>query len=399
MPHHPGTTPDNLRRAYYTAIGHGAKQLNFFCATPLSVAYTENYVVSDALPMWQTIYDLVHETGMFEDVAFDARTRRGDCAILISFAQDLWDSDPAYNHERKCLYLALRQSGYTVDILSEEDIQKGELKRRRIRALFIVGNHLEATTARVIKDWVREGGSLGGYAGGGFFDEHNQPLTILNEVYGIRDQRVERHDKIIMTKQHLPRLTPLDRIVTNIQDVRRECDALAFKQTFTVSDAIVEGKYRDGSPAVLRKEYGKGMAMLFGSFVCSAYIRGAIPVRPYDRSTIPEGFNHFLPTEYDGELGDLVTAPAGWGSCRYDVVTNNPLVETVVMDGPNGVAVAIINWTPQPQDLSLTVQYVPNQFNKVRSILKGPLGGVTRRGVVVDFKLRVDVADMVLIER
>lgn len=398
MPHHPGTTPDNFRRAYYTAIGHGAKQINFFCATPLSVAYTENYVVSEATEMWKAIYDVVQETGQFEHVAFDAKTRRGDCAILISFAQDLWDTDPAYNHERKCLYLALRQSGYTVDFITEEDIQKGELKRRRIRSLFIVGNHLERATANVIKEWVKGGGSLGGYAGGGFFDEHNQPMDILNEVYGISGQKVERHAKVIMTKHELPRLKPLDRITTEIQGVRRECDAIAFKQTFTVKDAIVEGKYRDGSPAVLRKEYGEGVAMLFGSFVCSAYIRQAIPLRPVDRSTVPEGFNHFLPTEYDGELVDLVTAPAGWGSCRYDVVTNNPLVETVVMDGPNGVAVAVINWTPKPQDLTLTVQYVPNQFSKVTSIQKGPLGSI-RRGIVVDFKLTVDVADMILIEK
>jgi hypothetical protein len=399
MPHYPGNTPDNLRRAYYSAIGHGAKQLNFFCATPLSVAYTENYVTSEATETWKTIHELVQETGLFEHVTFDAKTRQGDCALLLSFAQDLWDADPAYNHERKCLYLALRQSGYTVDFVTEEDIQNDALKKRKITSLFIVGNHLETATANVLKEWVKAGGALGGYAGGGFLNEHNEPMDVLKPVYGIKDQKIERRDTVIMTKQQLPRLQPLDRISTKINEVKRDCDALAFKQALVLGDAEVEGKYKDGSPAVVRKEYGNGVGMLFGSFVCSSYIRAGIPLRPFDRSTRPDGFNHFLPTDFDGELVDLVTAPAGWGSARYDVITTNPQVETVVMDGPNGVAVAIINWLPEPQDLTLTIQYIPAQFTKVTSLKKGPLAGVTRRGVVVDFKLRVDVTDMVLIER
>jgi hypothetical protein len=399
MPHYPGTTPANLRRAYYTAIGHGAKQVNFFCATPLSVAYTENYVTSEATETWKTINDLVQETGMFEHIAFDAKTRQGDCALLISFAQDLWDNDPAYNHERKCLYLLLRQSGYTPDFITEEDIQSGALKKRNIRSVFIVGNHLETATAKVLKEFVKEGGSLGGYAGGGFLNEHNQPMTVLNEVYGVKDQKIERRDTVIMTKQQLPRLTPIDRVQTAMNQVKREFDAVGFKQTFVVSDGRIEGKYKDGSPAVIVKEYEKGVGMLFGSFVCSSCIRAGIPLRPFDRSTSPEGFNHFLPSDYDGELIDLATAPAGWGSARYDVITNEPAVETVVMDGPDGVAVSIINWLNEPQDLTLSVQFVPAQFTKVTSIQKGPLKGVTRRGVVIDFRLRVDVADMVLITK
>jgi hypothetical protein len=91
MPHAPGQTPADLRRAWYTALGHGAKQLNFFCATPLSVAYTENYVVSEAADTWRTIHDLVHETGQAEEVLFPAQPRPAEVGLLISFAQDLWD--------------------------------------------------------------------------------------------------------------------------------------------------------------------------------------------------------------------------------------------------------------------------------------------------------------------
>src|SRR5262249_15373888 len=150
------------------------------------------------------------------------------------------------------------------------------------KSLFIVGNHLEAATAKVIKDWVKTGGSVGGYAGGGFLDEHNRPLDTLKEVYGIKDQKLERHDTVIMTKQELPRLVPLDRITGIAPTPKRSCDALAFKQTYVIDDAEVEAKYKDGSPAILQHEYGKGVGMLYGSFVASAYMRGAIPVLPFD---------------------------------------------------------------------------------------------------------------------
>jgi hypothetical protein len=68
------------------------------------------------------------------------------------------------------------------------------------------------------------------------------------------------------------------------------------------------------------------------------------------------------------------------------------------MEGPNGVAVACINFTPTPQDLRLTVQYVPPEFNKVTSIQRGPIKA-QRIKAVIDFKIRVDVADMILIEK
>src|SRR5262249_40416863 len=130
MPHFPGNTPDDLRRAWYTALGHGAKQLDFFCATPLSVAYTENYVTSEAKETWRTSHDLVHETGQMEHVVFPAKVREAEVGMLISFAQDVWETDPAYNHERKCLYLALRQMGFAVDFITEADIQAGRHKKR-----------------------------------------------------------------------------------------------------------------------------------------------------------------------------------------------------------------------------------------------------------------------------
>jgi hypothetical protein len=402
MPHYPGNTPENLRRAWYTALGHGAKQLNFFCATPLSVAYTENYVTSEAKETWRTIHDLVHETGQMEDVVFPAKVRPAEVGMLISFAQDLWEPEPAYNHERKCLYLALRQAGFAVDFITEADIQAGRHRdpKKPLSTIYIIGNHLETVTARELKRWVfNDGGSIQAHAGGGFFNEHNQPMDILNDVYGIRNPKLEQRDQVIMSKQQLPRLQPLDKIHYEYLGKKMEIPALAYKLTFTAGPrAQIWGRYSDGSPAMIRHDYGKGVAILYGSFLASAYIRQGIPVRPYDRGTTRNSFNHFLPTQFDGDLSDIITTGCGTGNVRFDVITNNPMVENVVLEGPKGLAVACINWTNVPQDLRLTVQYVPGGFDKVTSIQHGPLKA-KRAGAVVDFRVRVDVADMILLEK
>jgi hypothetical protein len=400
MPHYPGNTPDDLRRAWYTALGHGAKQLNFFCATPLSVAYTENYVTSEATSTWRTIHDLVYETGQMEHVVYPAKTRRADVAMLISFAQDLWETTPAYNHERKSLYLTMRQMGYAIDFITEEDIQNGRHKDK-YGSIYIIGDHMERATARELRRWVfQDGGVIQGHAGGGFFDEHNRPMDILEDAYGVKNSKVEHRDEVIMSKQQLPRLQPLDQIQWDYMGNKMQIPALAYKQTFAINPRVqVWGRYADGSPAMIRNNYGRGVTILYGSFIASAYIRDGIPRRPYDRGTKASSFNHFLPTEFNGELNDVITAGCGAGNARWDVITDKPItVETVVMEGPSGLAVACINFTPVPQDLHLTVQYVPPEFNKVTSIQRGPIKA-QRIKAIIDFKIRVDVADMILIEK
>jgi hypothetical protein len=399
MPHAPGNTADNFRRSYWTAIGHGAKQINFFCATPLSVGYTENYIVSEAKDTWKAIHEVVHQTGAIEEAILTSRTRVGEVGVLCSFAQDLWETDPVVNHERKSLYLALRHGGYSPEFITEEDVQEDQIQH--LKVIYVVGNHMEAATAKKLKHWVNSnGGVLAGLAGGGFLDEHNRPMSILNEVYGVKEQSLEIRDKVVMSKQELPRLKPLDVIMWTEQDVKRtKFPALAMKQTFKPAEkTVIRGKYADGSPAVLLNSHGQGFSYLYGGLIASAYIRSGMPIRPNDRSPAPDGFSQFLPTDFDGELGDLVTAPCSQGEVRYEYITNEPLVETTILEGPNHVVVVLVNWTPQPKKVKLTVQYLRKEFTKATSLKSGPLG-ILRIQKTGSFDVNVDVADVVVLEK
>jgi len=247
---------------------------------------------------------------------------------------------------------------------------------------------------------VEGGGVLAGIAGGGFLDEHNRPTNVLNEVYGIKEQKLDRHEKVIMSKHELPRLKPLDQITWTEEMVKPvKFPALAFKMSLKPLDKVeILGKYADGSPAVLRSRFGQGFSYLFGSFVASAYLRGAIPVQPNDRSPLPQGFNHWLPTEFDGDLGDIVTAPCGTAEVRYEYLTDQPLVETMILEGKDHVVVVLVNWTPTPRKVKLTIQYLRREFVKATSVKHGALG-ILRIGNTGSFDINVDVADVVVLEK
>jgi hypothetical protein len=192
-------------------------------------------------------------------------------------------------------------------------------------------------------------------------------------------------------------MEPLDTIDWEYQKKKVKIPVLGFKQTMKVGPQTrVYGKYAsDGSPAMVIHSYGRGAAFLFGTFVGSAYVRSGIPIRPVDRGATQDSFAHFLPSKFDDDLVDIVTAACG--DVRWDVITDNPMVETVVLEGPKGLAVACINWTPTPQKVMLSVQYLPKNIQKATSIAHGLLPS-QRRGVVMDFRLQVDVADMVILE-
>lgn len=394
----PGNTPENLRRAYYTAIARGAKQINFCGAVPKSVAQSEHSIGGPgAEKMWRTLQDLVRETAQFEKVAYDAKPRRPDVALLISFAQDLWDPDPDRNHERKCIYLASRIGGYNMEFITEEEIQAGKYKH--LRAIVTTGNHLERATARELLKFINTGGSFACFGYAGFRDEHNRPMDILNDTLGVTTIKEQRKGSLGLTKQNLPGLLPVDTVNWTSENAQHRFYAYSLRNSYEARKGVtIYGRYAsDKSPMTVSCGYGKGITWVIGTFMASSFIRdGLLPPRPWKPGPGPNDINNFLPTAFNFEVGDLVTAP--WVDARYDALFNKMMVEPVVMEGPNGVAVIIVNWNPTPQDMDITVQYAPDYVKKATSIARGDLK-VQRSFKSVTFKLRVDVADVVLLTK
>src|SRR5204862_6641504 len=64
MPHSPGNTPRDFRLSFYTAVAHGARHINYFCASPMATAATENYIATDDLPTWRHAHPCPRETAI-----------------------------------------------------------------------------------------------------------------------------------------------------------------------------------------------------------------------------------------------------------------------------------------------------------------------------------------------
>jgi beta-galactosidase len=125
---------------------------------------------------------------------------------------------------------------------------------------------------RKLLDYVREGGTLVTEARPGWVDERGVSSPVipgggLDEALGCRELMltpVPRTSAIRIRIAHesIPRLTAGDKL-----------DALFFEESFEVfgKTSVILAEYEDGRPAMVAAPFGKGKAVIVGSFPGSAY--------------------------------------------------------------------------------------------------------------------------------
>ncbi|MCS7254218.1 MAG: hypothetical protein RMK18_11225 [Armatimonadota bacterium] len=397
MPHEPGNTTRDFRLSWWTALAHGAKMLHLFCATPLSVSYTENYISMREPEMYRAIYDVIRETGIAEDFIVDGEVRCGSIGILASCATEILGDGGNFNLEAKCIYYALRHAQLPVEFVTEEQILEGELKR--FRALYVIGSHTLEAVARELQRWVDNGGVLFCSVGGGLQNERNEPNEAMAKLLGIEPTKLDGGLPFVAhIKQDLPWIEPIGTV---------ECDSLGLsfpaliykRKVKPVSDdVIIIGKFNNGEPAIITRAVGNGKVYFAGTFVGAAYIRSAIPLRPWDRGTKDDSFNHFLPTKFDSKLRALICKPIEDAGIEPFVKCSNELVEATVIDSKHGIAVPLMNFSgKRVGGLEVTVKGV-GKVKTVRTLHRSKIPFSVRNDELT-VKLDLNVADMLLIEQ
>ncbi len=399
MPHSPGNTPRSFRLSYYTCIAHGATLINYFCASPLAVGSTENYVATHDLGMWREIHKVTHEAGVFEDYVLDAKVRPAKVGLLLSSVDEIMTGDSnskggIHNHERKAIYYALRHAQVPVDFVTEDDVIEGLCKDYQV--IYVTQQYLHSNAVKGLKKWVEAGGTLVALCGGGFLDEFGKANPDVQALYGVKSQTLYKDPKLtmVLAKQDLPLYKPLDMVKLD----KTEVPVLVWKQSMVAGDGKVIAKYKDTSPAVIEKSQGKGKAILYAFFPGMAYERSGLPILPADRGGTDAGYNHFLPTKMDADLRRQLVDDMLPVSFKRPVECSEPLVETTCIDGKGKLAIPLINYTGQPIDkLVVRIAGVTNP-KSIRSVERGVLKSETQGGATV-VTLRLDVADMLLIDR
>lgn len=119
--------------------------------------------------------------GRTEDVLYGAKPAvPAEVAFVTPRSSEIWGkaaNDIAPFEDAKWVYLALRHAHVPVDILSEQQLAEGDLKR--YKALYIPGPNLRGDAAGKLKEWLEAGGLAWTDALGLSRDEANQPLGLI----------------------------------------------------------------------------------------------------------------------------------------------------------------------------------------------------------------------------
>lgn len=405
MPHMPNNTPNQWRRLFYGALGHGMKQINLFEFRPVHVAYTENHV--DRPEMYRMILRSFRELGLFEDIVQSGRVRNGQAALWFSETADIWgDSHGSFAAGKRALYIAIRQQQIPLDFVVEEDALNGDLSE--YKTLYLTDAHVSTAASQRIADWVKAGGRLFATANAGMYDELNRPNKILRELLGVTPTDLEQpeNSKIIWIKQDVPFAAVLDQVVISDQRRKERSPAtprsgdgsfpvVGVRSRFkTTSEGATEYVYADKTPAVFSRKVGKGETTYCGMLPGLSYFQPAIPKRPVDRGSTDDAMIHFLPTAIDQEAATLIAAPAV--DLSREVECDHPLVETTVLQSPNGIAIPLVNWSRTPRkNLRVTVQL--DNVGEKASLASGKPVKVEVSGPSRIYTFDLDVADTLIL--
>jgi hypothetical protein len=383
MPHWPGTTPAMWRRQFYGDVAHGAKVFNLFEFRPVQAAYTENHV---SLPeMYQEVRRAFHELGLFEEIIQDGQVRPGEAALWFSETGDIWNNNRLpFEMGKRTLCIAIRHQQVPMDVVVEGDALAA------YKILFLADQNVSQAAARSIAEWVRRGGRLFATAGAGMFDEFNRPNTVLRELFGVEQTALEEKQALRFEKQDLPFAEPIEQVTWN----RRSFPVFGAVSHVEARSGKVLGRFADGSPAITLRAAGKGRALYCGFLPGLSYFKPALPLRPVDRGSRDDAYCHFIPTEFDPAISELMGLLIDF---EKPVVCSEPLVATTMIDSRYGTLIPLNNWSAGPvRGLEVEIR-VPVPLDDVSLASGNPLKQRRGKNGQAIFTLDLDIADALIL--
>jgi hypothetical protein len=156
---------------------------------------------------------------------------------------------------------------------------------------------------------------------------------------------------------------------------------------------LTDARQSEGLP-VTHRNFGKGEITYCTFLPGLSYYAGAVPRRPVDRSSSAESMCHFIPTEFNRAIGALIASPAKKLTRPTDA--SEPLVETTIVESPQGVVIPAVNWSAGPvKGLKLTVNVkVPPA---IATLASGAPLEIARDGERTTFTFDIDVADALIL--
>lgn len=324
----------DLRDWMWTAVACGARAVNIYAYYPMNAGYEAGGY--GLVELDGKVTERAVEAGKIARVVTDnmdlflnSRPARSEVAILYNPLSHMVGGQQTYTGEGQPIgsntlseslqgiHRAFFERNMPVDFLHVMDLNPEKLGQYK---LLIVPYPVMMSQADVKKlvAYVEAGGVLVTEARCGWVDERGFSSDIipgggLDDVLGCRESYLmplQKTGSIVIkgTNEALPQLKDGDKL-----------DTLFFEEGFELLGikAQVLAEFENGTPAIVYAPYGKGKAVIVGSFIGSAYYH----------------FKNRNNGKFFAGLFDWLklTRPVEVGSAETDV-----LVESRLLEGPNG---------------------------------------------------------------
>ena len=281
-------TGDDLRDWIWTSVAYGARGINIYAYYPMSSGYEsggyglvelDGKVTARAEAAGKVAKVITENMDLF----LKSQPPMAEVAILYNPLSHMVGGQQAFTSEGQPIgynnlseslqgiHKAFFERNIMVDFLHVIDLVPERLSQYK---LLIVPYPVMMSKSHIgsLIEYVKSGGTLVTEARCGWIDERGFSSDVypgggLHEVFGCRESyliplRKTSEIKIKISHESLPLLKEGDTL-----------DALFFEEAFELIDkrSQVLAEYKNGKPAIVYAPYGKGKAIIVGSFIGSAY--------------------------------------------------------------------------------------------------------------------------------
>jgi beta-galactosidase GanA len=338
-------SPSDLQMWTWGMVSRGARAINYYAFYPMNAGYESggygmirlDGALTERSQRAGATAKTIEQNG---DLLLAAKPKPAEAAIVFSPLVPLlggYDEENSRTAMHKALagyHRMFFERNIPVEILSSRELAEQNLQKYKLIVLPypLMMTNEEATASR---EYVEKGGHLFVEARPGWVDEegHAEPAIPgfdWTQMLGVRETSMD----------------PAKEVAVNWNGA--SFTGSNFAEHFTVLDdsTKVLAKFADGTPAAYEHKYGKGEAILLGTFAGQWNEANPVPHHP---------------------LGDILS---NWAGLSLPDLKATALVELREMDGPAGQFIFLFNHSEQPAKVEFK-ETLQNPATKVTEIISG----------------------------
>jgi beta-galactosidase len=346
-------TPLDLVKYMWTVVSRGVRGINIYAYYPMNAGYESGgygLIDLDGTPTDRSkaAGETAKQIDANSDLLLRAHPQPAEVAIvvnqltnLIGGAGHLYNRG-AVSRSLSGYYRMFTERNITVDFVNAVDLTAAQMKPYKLVVvpypLLMLSNE-----AAALEQYVREGGHLFTEARAGWVDERGYAQSVIpgfgwDRMLGVREKST----------------TPKPDLQIRWGD--QQIAGAIFEERFTVleADARPLAYFDDGSPAAFERKYGRGSAIIVGTFLGQANETPEALAR--QRANIIVGNLPADASQSKAGLHPLTGFLATWAGISVPELKSTGPVDLQQLVAESGRMVFLVNWESRPAAVDLTVQ-------------------------------------------